>query len=356
MLFGYPVAATNDNWLHDCLIHAIQVIHLKVDLGEALPEWPEIFPTAHREKVVRRKALPKLLEDYRIAVTLIPKAERDAVLDAMHAQNRIHDLLACTCDCPSILDLPVAVRESIKKIFYCGFDLLTEFGIRHKQYKCIHSSMGARVCPFCGLEEFSAPHAPQEDFDHYLPRSIYPFAAANLRNLAPMGHKCNSGYKQAKDILRSDNGNRRRAFDPYNAYPVQISLLNSEISPLVDGPFVSAWHLDIAPIAPEIQTWEAVFSIRTRYTLDVLEDRNFRDWLWDFKLWFDGRDIPDSDEKLIVEVTKYASVLGSNGYRDRSFIKAAVFRFLLNRVGNGCQRVLALLRDATGMQQPVAAA
>lgn len=356
MLFGYPVAATNDNWLHDCLIHAIQVIHLRVDLGEALPKWPEIFPAAHREKVVRLRALPKLLDDYRIAVSLIPKADRDIVLDAMHAQNRIDDLLACACDCPSILDLPVVVRGPIENVFFCGFDLLTNLGIRHKQYKFIHSSMGARVCPFCGLEEFSAPHAPQEDFDHYLPRSIYPFAAANLKNLAPMGHKCNSGYKRTKDILRSDNGNRRKAFDPYNAYPVQLSLLNSEISPLVDGPFVSSWHLDIAPIAPEIQTWEAVFSIRARYTLDVLEDRNFRDWIWDFKLWFDGRDIPDSDEILIVEVTKYASVLGSKGYRDRAFIKAAVFRFLLNRVSNGCQRVLALLRDATGMEQPVAAA
>lgn len=353
MLFGYPVAAVNDNWLHDCLIHAIQVIHLKIDLGEVLPQWPEIFLTAHRAKVVRLRALPKLLEEYRVAAILIPKANRDAVLIAMHAQNRIDDLLACACDCPSILDLPVAVREPIKNVFFCGFDLLTDLGIRHKQYKCIHSSMGARVCPFCGLEEFSAPHAPQEDFDHYLPKSIYPFAAANLRNLAPMGHKCNSGYKRTKDILRSDNGNRRKAFDPYKAYPVQLSLLNSEISQLVDGPFVSAWHLDIAPIAPEIKTWEAVFSIRTRYTLDVLEDRNFRDWIWDFKQWFDGRPVPDDDDKLIAVVNGYSKVLASTGFRDKAFIKAAVFAFLHNRLLAGCQRVLALMRDATGMQQPV---
>lgn len=355
MLFGYPIAATNDNWLHECLIHSIEVIHQRIDLGEPLPEWPDIFPVAHRGKVIGRRTLPKLFEAYRAAVALIPKASRDAVLNAMHAQNRIEDLLACNCDCPGIFDLPATVREPIKDIFSCGFDLLTEFGTRHGQYKVIHKSMGARVCPFCGLEEFSAPHAPQEDFDHYLPKSIYPFAAANLRNLAPMGHKCNSGYKRNKDILRSDKGNRRRAFDPYNAYPVQLSLINSEISPTVDGPFVSSWHLDIAPIAPEIQTWEEIFSIRDRYTTDVLEDRNFRDWIWDFKIWFDGRVIPDSDEKLIAEVAKYASVLGSKGYRDKAFIKAAVFGFLLHRLAAGCQRVLGLLRDATGMQQPVGA-
>ncbi|MDO8778560.1 MAG: hypothetical protein Q7K57_59550 [Burkholderiaceae bacterium] len=353
MLFGYPVAATKENWLHQCLIHAIQVIHQKVDLGEALPKWPELFPNAHRAKVVRLRTLPKLFEEYRTALALILKTSRDAVLDAMHAQNRIDDLLECSCDCPSISDLPKTLREPIKEIFNCGFDLLTDFKIRQVQYKHIHSSMVARVCPFCGLETFNAPHAPQEDFDHYLPRSIYPFAAVNLKNLAPMGHKCNSGYKRAQDILNSDDGNRRRAFNPYQPNQVQLSLLNSEINPLTDGPFVRTWHLEITPSTPEVATWEKVFSVHSRYTTDVLEDRNFWDWIGDFKQWFDGRPVPDDDEKLIAAVNGYANVLASTGFRDKAFIKAAVFAFLHNRLLAGCQRVLALMRDATGMQQPV---
>jgi hypothetical protein len=356
MLFGYPIAATNANWLHECLVHAIQVIHQKVDLGEELPEWPEIFPAAYRKKVVRRRALPKLFEEYWVAIAMIAKANRDAVLDAMHAQNEIDDLLSCGCDCPSILDMPETMREPIKNVFNCGFDLLTDFGIRHGQYKCIHSSIGARVCPFCGLEEFSAPHAPQEDFDHYLPRSIYPFAAANLKNLAPMGHKCNSGYKRAQDILKSNNGARRRAFNPYQPNHVQISLLNSEISPVTDGPFVRKWKLEIAPTLPEVATWEHVFSIQDRYTTDVLEDRNFRDWIWDFKKWFDGKGVPADDEKLINTVSIYQSLLAKTGFRDKAFIKAAVFAFLHSRLVAGCQRVLELMRDATGMQQPLNAA
>lgn len=356
MLFGYPIAATNDNWLHECLVHAIQAIHQKVDAAEELPEWPEIFPAAHRNKVGRLRALPKFLEEYRIALSLIPKEDRDAVLAAMHAQNRIDDLLKCTCDCPSISDLPEVLHESIKKIFYCGFDLLTDFKIRHEQYKKIHSSIGARVCPFCGLEEFSAPHASQEDFDHYLPRSIYPFAAVNLKNLAPMGHKCNSGYKRAQDILNSDNGNRRRTFNPYEKNQVFISLSNSEINPLADGPFVRVWKLEIAPVTPEVATWEKIFFVKLRYTTDVLEDRNFWDWIGDFENWFKGRPVPSDDEMLISEVKSYADVLVSMGFREKAFLKAAVFKFLHSRLLAGCHRVLALMRDATGMPQPLQAA
>jgi hypothetical protein len=353
MLFGYPVAATSENWLHESLIEAIQAVHNKVDLKEALPEWPNIFPAEHRDKLKNRRGLMVRFEVYRAAVAIITSEERSQILTAMQAQNKIADLLSCNCDCPTILNLPVGVREPVKDLFDFAFGLLTDLGIRHRQYAHIHKGMGARVCPFCGMEEFSAPHAPQEDFDHYLPRSIYPFAAANLRNLAPMGHKCNSGYKRAKDILKTNAGARRRAFDPYGQPQVQLSLNESEINQLVDGPFVRAWHLDVQPQIPEYETWDSVFSIRSRYTQDALEDRNFRDWVWDFTKWFKGRPSPLCDQQLIAVVTDYVDVLAESGFREKAFIKAAVFRFLLTRLIAGCQRVLGLMRDATGMVQPV---
>jgi hypothetical protein len=114
--------------------------------------------------------------------------------------------------------------------------------------------------------------------------------------------------------------------------------------------------LEIAPTLPEVATWEHVFSIQDRYTTDVLEDRNFRDWIWDFKKWFDGKGVPADDEKLINAVSIYQSLLAKTGFRDKAFIKAAVFAFLHSRLVAGCQRVLELMRDATGMQQPLNAA
>ena len=83
------------------------------------------------------------------------------------------------------------------------------------------------MCPFCGCEYFDAPGAPREDLDHYLPKSLYPFAAANLRNLVPMGMKCNERYKLAQDILRDAAGVRRRSFDPYAERQIKVILDNS---------------------------------------------------------------------------------------------------------------------------------
>lgn len=356
MLFGYPEAATAENWLHESLIHAVETVHIKIELGEALPEWPGVFPAAHRDKLKRKSGLRDRLDAYRAAVVLVMPAQRGEILIAMHEQNTIAGLLTCQCDCPTISDLPIVVQEPIRALFGFASDLLTDLGIRYRQYEHIHKSMKARVCPFCGMEEFSAPLTPQEDFDHYLPRSIYPFAAVNLRNLAPMGHKCNSGYKGAKDILKTSAGVRRRAFDPYGEPQVQLSLNESEISQLVDGPFVSAWHLDMQPSTPEIETWDSVFCVRNRYTQDALEERNFLDWIGDFAKWFKGRSVPNCDQQLIAVVTDYVGILTDSGYRERAFIKAAVFRFLLTRLVAGCQRVLGLMRDATGMAQPVALA
>jgi hypothetical protein len=346
--------ATTENWLHESLIHAIKIIHEKVELGEALPEWPGVFPAAYCDKLKKKWGLRDRLDAYRAAVVTISSEQRSEILAAMHDQNRIADLLKCGCDCPTILDLPVEVQEEIKILFDFAFGLLTDFGIRHRQYAYLHKTMGARVCPFCGLEEFSAPHAPQEDFDHYLPRSLYPFAAANLRNLAPMGHKCNSHYKRAKDILKTGEGIRRAAFDPYGQPQVHLSLNNSNISQIASGSFVIAWNLELEPEIPEMETWDYVFSVRNRYLTDALEDRNFNAWIWDFKKWFEGRPIPASNQQLIDVVSDYASILADAGFREKAFLKAAVFRFLKTRLIAGCQRVSGLLRDTTGMPQPVA--
>ena len=91
------------------------------------------------------------------------------------------------------------------------------------------------MCPFCALEYFDAPGAPREDLDHYLAVSRYPFAAANLRNLTPMGMKCNERHKGDGDILRDEAGNRRQSFDPYVERELQVSVLNSIPFAQADG-------------------------------------------------------------------------------------------------------------------------
>src|SRR5688500_16096910 len=48
VLFGYPLAATHNNWLHDCVCETVRNIHATVDAGRRYPVWPQILPDAYR--------------------------------------------------------------------------------------------------------------------------------------------------------------------------------------------------------------------------------------------------------------------------------------------------------------------
>jgi hypothetical protein len=353
MLFSYPVAAAAENWMHECLVAAVRTAHELVDQDKQLPKWPAIIPAAHRAKLVSRRGLRDCFVVYANAIKGLSVAQRQAVLEALESQNRIPELLARQCDCVELADLPEAVREPAKALFTFGFDLLTPFEIRQRQYKVLCAAIPVRVCPFCGCEGLGAPGAPQEDLDHYIPRFKYPFAAANLRNLAPMGGRCNSSYKKTQDPLRWASGQRRLAFDPYDTAGVTISLDSSVVDQQSAGPAVQDWVIEFLPMSEAVETWDEMFHIRERWKRDELDEQTFKQWLWDFRnfclaiaLQFAG------DGDVVDAVQRYEQYLSGCGLRDKAFLKAAVFRFLLRRCAEGCQRFLPILRDLTGAPQP----
>ncbi len=351
MLFGYPVAATQNNWLHDCLCEAVRAIHALVDAHKRYPAWPNVLPTACRPALESRTGLRTRLKAYDRVVRQLAKADRDVVLDALEGENRISDLLSGAHDCATIDGLPDAVREPVEALFGFAFGLLTDFDVRDQQYAALYAAAPEHVCPFCGTEYFDAPGAAREALDHYLTRSRYPFAAANLRNLVPMGHKCNSSYKLASDLLRRTDGSRRLAFDPYNHTKVSVSLDESE-------PFDGAtehtpkWAIRFDPETPAVPTWDEVFSVRERYRRDHL-DPWFPNWLNHFVTLARREGVQaESDEALVAALRRYEQFFEDCGLQDRAFLKAAVFRMLRRHCEAGHQRLLDQLRNLVAPPAP----
>lgn len=261
MLFGYPIEATKDNWLHDCLVETLCSIHVNLRNGETPPIWPDILPEPYRSRLLRRTGLKKRLNVYVEALKQLSLEEQERTLKALREQNEIACLLTGEADCEVITDLPTAIRTPVTKLFEFAFSLLTDLEIRDEHYSRIYHSVPYHTCPFCGCEYFDAPGAPREALDHYLPESKYPFAASNLRNLVPMGNKCNSRYKLAEDILRKGDGTRRKSFDPYDFPEIKLSLENSqpfagEVKSTCQLPL---WQIDFEPDSEEIATWDEVF-------------------------------------------------------------------------------------------------
>ena len=350
MFFGYPVEATFENWLHDCLFEILQSVHTDLQNGQTPPAWPAIIPEPWREKLRGRTGLKNRLDKYRAAAKNLNKNELSQVNNALSEQNKIVLLLSGKCNCSTIDDFPEPIRQPVKDLFKFAFVLLTELEIRDRQYILIYDSIPYPVCPFCGCEDFGAPGGPREELDHYLVKSKYPFAAVNLRNLVPMGHNCNSKYKLAQDILYTDDGIRRKSFYPYDNHAgIRVSLDNSVP---FEGSYrsfpVPLWQIDFDPETEEVSTWDTVFHIRERYRRDIL-DQNFLSWLREFSLfWHRLKNVrPISEQDIVDALRRYSKYMDAmrveDRMKDRAFLKAAVFRMLLHHYQQGDQGFIKLM-------------
>ena len=349
MLFGYPIAATAENWLHECLCAMVQMIHASHDAGQAVPAWPDIIPAIHRSNLRRRTGLRDRLGQYSTVAEMLSVLERQRVLTCLAQQNRITDLVMCATDCESLTDLPKTIQTPVADLFGFAFELLTGLGVRDRHYHAIYTAASYHVCPFCGCEYFDAPGAPREDLDHYLPKSLYPFAAANLRNLVPMGMKCNERYKQAQDILRDAVGVRRQSFDPYAERQIKVTLDKSIPFGGADGQ-TPDWQIDFEPDCVECTTWDDVFHVRERIKRDVLNP-SFRQWLGYFSAWFKKRigSANPGDTEVLDAIRTYTEDLELMGLKACEFLRAPVFQMLHRHCKAGDQRVLALMKSVVAM-------
>ncbi|MBW2940513.1 hypothetical protein [Zhongshania aquimaris] len=355
----YPIAATQENWLHETIIGAIYEIHARLDRGDIVARnqetWRQLIPDDlaedNRQKIISSKGIRDRVFEYIEEVEQLLPVVRPQVLGVMESQNRVSDLLLGGEEISSLEVSFPGVQEKVKKLFIFCFEKLTDFKVRERQYHIVFNGLDEKTCPFCGIERVMNPEETAQDQDHYLAKSIYPFSAANMRNLVPMCRCCNRDYKKAKDVLRCEQGNRRRAFDPYACEsPPVVSLLNSWLDTDSNSP-LPEWQVDFIPNSEEAETWDNVFDIRTRYKRDVL-DQNFSRWLRDFssKCRMDmrrGLISPDMNNDQVKERLKFY-------FEDKSefpsiregFLEPKIFEYLLTQFENGNERVVNLIRDA----------
>lgn len=93
MLFGYPLEATSENWLHDCLIEIFQITHESIKNGQDVPAWPQIIPEEYRSRLRRRISLRRHFEAYKIVAKTLTYEELERISTALIYQNNIAELL-----------------------------------------------------------------------------------------------------------------------------------------------------------------------------------------------------------------------------------------------------------------------
>lgn len=344
MLYNYPPEATTGNWLHWCLALMLMRVHRDLELKQTPPSWPQIIPDKYREKLRLKCGLRDRLETYTDTLKSLTESEQQSVHETLVRQNQLRRLLNGRRTCQRIDALPEKIREPAKNLFEFAFGLLTDLEIRDAHYRTIYNSINEKLCPFCGLEYFDAPGAPREDDDHYLPKTHYPFAAANLWNLVPMGHKCNSRYKKTIDPIMNGGGVSRRALNPYGGQCFEVSLAGTVMTQAPDK-IEFTWNIVFEPAMEEAETWNAIFDLRRRYRRDVLHCY-WETWLQLFGDFAEAKGVKD-DATLREALHLYCRIQRKGGLDDRAFLKAAYYEMVLDEWDNGNQAIRRILQTIT---------
>lgn len=335
MLATYPVEATHENWLSECLTEAISSRLDLLDAGQDFDQFPADVSEEYRDIISRYTSVVVHFNALADALVGLSPEERDTVRKALETQNRVPEIFdpasdCCVCD----VDLP-NIHNLAKKLFEVSFGILSrikspgaQVSVRDGHYAITYAHLQKKCCPFCGMERFEPQHPdiPRPDLDHYLAISRYPFCGVNLRNLTPMGDRCNSSYKLAKDILHDDQGNRLPCHDPYGDITTGLSLAGSTIVGSPSGDPV--WVLKLVPETPETENWSRIFGIQLRLEQSVRAE--FSAWVTEIGgvIREFGHDLNVVDEVLI-GLQRYKAVCRTEALRGVGLLKEEVTSLLI---------------------------
>ncbi|RKD90431.1 HNH endonuclease signature motif containing protein [Mangrovibacterium diazotrophicum] len=244
----------------------------------------QLFTSEQIKTLRKSKKFKQLLENFINNFLQLEAEEQKEVLRAFIWENTISSRLSdinTRILCKE--ELPSSIRDQTKELFYYLYKERFRKKYLNTYYPIFYNRHRNRYCPFCGLEKIPAANSNKKrEYDHILPKSIYPFAAVNLKNLAPSCIFCNEDAKKDKDIIFSTNINgakRRRAYDYVydgDLLVVDIRIENRTVFPNANGEN-SDWILTILPDEDKTRTWDEVFCIKERY-IEYL-DQHYNDWI-----------------------------------------------------------------------------
>ncbi len=331
MLFTYPENANDNNWLHEVVYASILSAIDALDAGNDPDLWPAILTAEQRALLSRRKTIKKNYNAFIGELKKLNAPERSSVRCAVITNNNLPGILIAPELCGKISNLSKAFRTATSNLFEAMFDLLNGIGVRGEQYKIIYDDLTVDVCPFCGLEPLPKPGGSQPDWDHYLAKTIYPFAGGNLKNLVPMGSHCNQRVKGAKDIIFDANGGRRRCLDPFGGEVAGVEIVGVQLD---DNENIdqATWQVTcVATDASCASTWDQVWQVSNQFSGTIA--KRFKNlWLTEFVRISCKGAIPETREELSSALDYMIEYYEALQNSDVAFLKKAVFEWVKAQV------------------------
>lgn len=208
------------------------------------------------------------------------------------------------------------ILESIQDYLYDNLLNLSRFtetvGALKNYYEQFYNETIYYVCPFCGLGPMLTPKDYfREAFDHYLPKSKYPFVSLLRENLFPICHTCNSTYKAVKNFR--DYG---KVFYPFTTEPNDCNCVFT-----ISSGVITSIEINSEKFLEEIQTWNEVFGIKNR--IKNFAEVNINGWMSNVQEAMGNYNVD-------YEYAKNEQINGcnSNKMQGQNFIKKAILEAL----------------------------
>lgn len=258
----------------------------------------------------------------------LSEAERKLIIDTFHNNNQIEDL--CNGDIPIMesMVLPPVVQKEMQNLLEKFYSRLLDIkkvpGEKLDYYNQLIKTNKFKTCPVCGLFDIETENSKYiEDYDHFFPKTHYPFAAVNFNNLIPTCDKCNKKHKGSKKPLEH-NG---KAYYPFETdrEEIKVSLKLDKIEFDKDEKLTAKANIDFTGDKDKNSTWDWLYNIIERYS-DIFT-RDTYTWLRMLK-----KEIEFSSDKTIEEIIDFKiRNYTIDRFDEKKFLKIALLEEIKNK-------------------------
>lgn len=271
MLKSYIFIETDHQKLHNFVVAFFDRIE-----NETGAFSQDFFEAEFRPIVKRHKAiLLNAFRDIYNEIKQCPQADRSRLCEEVRQSNEIQQICSGVVDPKSFPDTENGVYEKIRTLFLKlysnvldGDPVHDELGVTLRQHfdAFRKANKDITLCPMCGISELKTEHDDTRDqYDHYLPKALYPLSSVNFRNLIPTCKECNSfDVKGEKDVIHFRNG---RLFYPYDPQHQGIEIRFSIVEDNADIDNIY-WQVELQSRDgkdQEVVAWREIYNIDSRY-------------------------------------------------------------------------------------------
>ncbi|WP_169091427.1 HNH endonuclease [Paenibacillus sp. PL91] len=271
MIRAYKYIDTVHSKLHEYVISFFLKIETETNGFKDELFEPEFLPIVNRHQKILKNRF-KTIYDH---VSSLEATDRQLFCQRVIESNQIEKICRGEYRPQAFIGKSTGIDVTLKELFLDLYNQVLDGApfqenantkLRDHFNQFCDINVDITLCPICGIGELKKSQDETRDqYDHYLPKSLYPFSSINFYNLVLCCKECNSfEAKGDKDTIAVSTG---KLFFPYDDNHKGISLA---VNVKHDNPDIEKIDWELIFNIPdnkndEIESWKTIYSIESRY-------------------------------------------------------------------------------------------